>query len=85
MPLPPATSCQPYGLLPPYRQVPFDYAQGRLPQCLQAQTVGFVATQDRLDDVGRKALDFARDRLLRRSIRPTQVRSPLLSPTDRPR
>ena len=34
-------------LIPPHRQV--------LPQLLQAQAVGFVAAQDRLDDVGREA------------------------------
>ncbi len=41
-------------LIPSYRQVPFGGAQGRLPQLLQAEAVGLVAAQDRLDDVRRE-------------------------------
>jgi hypothetical protein len=41
--------------LPAGRQVPFGFAQGGLPQFLQAEAVGFVAAQDRFDDVRRGA------------------------------
>jgi len=34
-------------LIPPHRQV--------VPELLQAEAIGFIATEDRLDDVGRKA------------------------------